>query len=239
MVYKTMHFVDHLFILLLFVVQPIYGAHSWKRYLAQVAAGQEADRVQLYRQTMILEWLAFAIVGGTWLLLGRSAADLGFVAVDSYRLWGGVLALVVLTAALAYAWSLAIRMSPAEKAEQTEKLGSLVYILPRDRRDFRSFVGISFTAGIVEEFLYRGFAFWYLFHFMPVWAAIVVSSFAFGLGHSYQGAGGVVRVTLVGVAFGLFYLLTGSIWLTMLAHVILDVMQGLSCLEVLGEDGKE
>ena len=133
------------------------------------------------------------------------------------------------------------RLAPgrAEKAEQTEKLGSLVYILPRDRRDFRSFVGISFTAGIVEEFLYRGFAFWYLFHFMPVWAAIVVSSFAFGLGHSYQGAGGVVRVTLVGVAFGLFYLLTGSIWLTMLAHVILDVMQGLSCLEVLGEDGKE
>jgi membrane protease YdiL (CAAX protease family) len=68
---------------------------------------------------------------------------------------------------------------------------------------------------------------------MPTWAVIVVSSLAFGLGHSYQGAGGVARVTLIGLAFGAFYVFTGTIWLPMLAHAVLDIVQGASILEIL------
>ena len=61
---------------------------------------------------------------------------------------------------------------------------------------------------------------------MPMWAVVVVSSVAFGLGHSYQGAGGMVRVTLIGLVFGALYVFTGSIWIPIVAHVILDVLQG-------------
>ena len=68
---------------------------------------------------------------------------------------------------------------------------------------------------------------------MPIWAVIAVSSVAFGLGHSYQGASGVAKVTLIGLAFGILYVATGSIWLPILAHAILDILQGASIVEVL------
>jgi membrane protease YdiL (CAAX protease family) len=127
-------------------------------------------------------------------------------------------------------------MTQDEKDKQIESFGDLVYIMPRTARDFRHFVAVSITAGIVEEVVYRAFVFWYLAQILPIWAVIVVSSVAFGLAHSYQGIGGMVRVFLIGLAFGIFYVVTGSIWLPMLAHAILDIVQGASIKEVLRQD---
>lgn len=124
-------------------------------------------------------------------------------------------------------------MSDGEKAQQRESFGSLVHFMPQTDRDYRYFFGLSITAGIVEEVLYRGFVFWYLLMLMPVWAVIIVSAVAFGLGHSYQGTAGIVRVTLVGLAFGIFYVVTGSIWLPILAHAVLDIVQGAMLLAIL------
>ena len=70
-----------------------------------------------------------------------------------------------------------------------------------------------------------------------MWAVVGVSALVFGLGHSYQGFGGIVRVTLVGIVFGGYYLLTGSIWLPILAHALLDILQGATLLEYL-KDGR-
>jgi len=228
-----MQLVDHIFVLLLFVVQPIHGAMSYRRYVAKVKAGQISDPARLYLQTIALEWVALAVLGSAWYLLGRPIADLGFVSPEGMGNWIGALVLAAATGFLIYAWRRAQSLSQEEKQEQIEALGDLVHFLPRTKRDFRHFVAVSITAGIVEEVLYRGFAFWYLAQFMPIWAVIVVSSIGFGLGHSYQGVGGMIRVTGIGLAFGAFYVLTGSIWLPMLAHAILDILQGASIIEVL------
>ncbi len=228
-----MHFVDHIFVLLLFVVQPIHGAMSYRRYVAKVKAGEKSDPARLYLETLALEWAALAVLGSAWYLLGRPVADLGFVSPDGIGYWIGALVLAAFTGFMIYAWRRSLTMTQKEKDKQIEPLGDLVYFLPRTNRDFRHFVAVSITAGIVEEVLYRGFAFWYLAQFMPIWAVIAVSSIGFGLGHSYQGLGGMLRVTGIGLAFGIFYVATGSIWLPMLAHAILDVLQGASIIEVL------
>jgi len=236
MVYKTMHLVDHIFILLLFGVLPFYGAWSFKKYLKQIAAGAPPNRVRLYQETLVLQWVAFAVVAAEWAMLGRPAADLGFTASSTLQISVGASVLALVTAYLVYAWQAAGKMTEEEKSTAAEGLGALVHFLPQDDRDYRHFVGLSITAGIVEEFLYRGFAFWYLAHFMPMWAVVLVSSIAFGLGHTYQGAGGAVRVALIGIAFGALYVLTGSIWLPMLAHVVLDILQGAGVLEILRQE---
>lgn len=233
MVYKMIIFVDHLFILLLFVVLPVYGAWSFRLYLRRIEAGAAPNRIQLYRQTLVMQWVAFAVVAGTWFYLGRPAADIGIARSGLLQIAGGVLALGIVTAYLLYAWRTAGKMSPQQRDETITGLGPLIHVLPINRRDYRHFVGVSLTAGIVEEFLYRGFAFWYLAHYMPTWAVVLSSSVIFGLGHAYQGAGGVARVTLVGFAFGILYVLTGSIWLPILAHIIVDIVQGAIVLELL------
>lgn len=228
-----MHLVDHIFIFLLFVVQPIHGAYSFKRYLQRIEAGEPANRVRAYLETIVLEWVAFIVVAGSWYLLRRPAADLGFVASSSTQVAIGLAVLALFTAYLLYTWHYARSMSDERRSKEIDAMGTLVHLLPQNARDYRYFVNTSITAGIVEEFLYRGFVFWYLAHFLPMWGVVLVSSIAFGLGHTYQGASGVVRVTLIGIAFGAFYVLTGSIWLPMLAHAVLDILQGASILEIL------
>lgn len=228
-----MHIVDHVFVLLLFVVQPIHGAFAYRKYIARIEAGEPCNRVRLYMQTLALEWIALAVLASAWYLLGRPIASLGFVAPGGNGFWIAAGLLVLTTAFLIISWRSALKMGQEEKAKQKDALGTLVHFLPQTDRDYRHFIGVSITAGIVEEILYRGFAFWYLALFMPMWLVIVVSAVAFGLGHSYQGTGGVVRVTAIGLAFGGFYLLSGSIWLPILAHAILDILQGAQLVEIL------
>ena len=84
-----MHLIDHIFILVLFVVQPIYGALDSRRYIARIDAGRPADRVRFYVETAIVEWVFLAALVIAWFTLGRPAADLGFVTLDGVRLWGG------------------------------------------------------------------------------------------------------------------------------------------------------
>ena len=78
--------------------------------------------------------------------------------------------------------------------------------------------------------------FWYLGHYMPLWAVVAVSSIAFGLGHSYQGPGGALKAGLVGVAFGILYIATGTIWVPIIAHALFDALQGAAAHEVLRRD---
>ena len=59
-----------------------------------------------------------------------------------------------------------------------------------------------------------------------------MSSIAFGLGHSYQGAGGMLKTGLAGVAFGVLFVISGSIWLPIIAHALLDWLQGRQIREI-------
>ena len=228
-----MHFVDHVFVILLFVVQPICGAWAFRRYLRKIEAGEPADRIKLYRETSVIEWLALAVLATAWYLLGRPIADLGFVPPDGIGFFAGIGLLILVSGLLAYSWLSAKTMSVKEKAKHVEALGDLVHFLPRNERDYRSFFALSMTAGVVEEIIYRGFVIWYLVQFMPNWGAVIVSSVFFGLGHSYQGAAGMLRTGLAGLGFGVFYLFTGSIWLPIIGHALFDILQGRAIVEVL------
>ncbi len=231
-----MHLVDHIFILLIFVVLPIHGALDTRRYLARIEAGQPANQVRVFLETTILEWVFLLAVGIAWWALRRPITDLGFRTLEGAELWGGSAVLVVMIGSLVYSWQMLKRASDEGKAKQADGLGTLVHFLPHTRRDLHYFFGVSITAGIVEEIVYRGFVLWYLGSFVPLWAAVAVASVAFGLGHSYQGATGAVRAGLLGLGFAIFYVLTGSVWLPILAHIALDILQGLMVVEVLGKD---
>jgi membrane protease YdiL (CAAX protease family) len=61
---------------------------------------------------------------------------------------------------------------------------------------------------------------------------VLVSSVAFGLAHSYQGLGGIMRTGLVGLAFGALFVFSGSIWLPIVGHILVDVLQGRQLREI-------
>ena len=231
--------VDHLFVFILIVVQPVYSAISYRRYLKRIEAGEPADRVSLYRFTSVAQWLALAALIATWYWLDRPYSALGFVSAGGVGFYIGAALIIAVSGGFFYGWRKTKTMTDDEKAKQVDSLGKLVHFLPANKRELRAFLGLSATAGIVEEIIYRGFVIWYLALFLPLWGAVVLSSVLFGIGHSYQGVGGAIKTGLAGLAFGALYVITGAIWLPILGNILLDALQGLAVHEILGPGTKK
>lgn len=223
---------DHFLILLLFVVQPISGWVNFRRYVRRAKAGEAIDRPKLYLHTQIVEWLFLCTLLAGWFYLQRPVSELGFVAPGGDGFW--LVAILVAGASIALWLSIRSvqRLDQQTRAKHRASFGDLGHFLPQDDRDLKSFYGISVTAGIVEEIVFRGFVLWYLSLVMPLLGAVLVSSIAFGLGHSYQGVGGMFRTGIAGLVLGTFYVVSGSIWLPIIAHVLLDWLQGRQIREI-------
>lgn len=105
-------------------------------------------------------------------------------------------------------------------------LKRLGFFLPATTDERRWFAVVSITAGICEEVLYRGFLIRYFcagpWH-VRVTLAIVISSAAFGLAHTYQGLGGIVSSGCLGAIMAMIFFITGSLWLPILLHAFIDL----------------
>ena len=214
-----MTIVDHLYFLLIAVAAPLVGYFSFRRLLRRIEAGDKISPSHLYKFTMASHWTLFVILLLLWAASGRPWAELGFGLEFDTRFTIGV----ALTIGLILVLMLQVRQ--LESASE-EDLGKLAFLFPRTRGELHGFYGLSVTAGIVEEALWRGFLFWYLGHFMPLWAAAIVSAVGFGIAHAYQGMENVPRIILVGGVFAGLFLLTGSLWLPIVLHAIVDLLQG-------------
>ena len=217
---------DHLLFLVLAIVHPVLGFFSFRRLLRRIAAGERIDRAHLYNVTMIGHWTLFAVALALWAGTGRDWQLLGL----GLNLDARFLAGIVLTAlGIVY---LVRQVREVDTADQDDirtvhrSLGKLDVIIPRNGNELGRFYALSTTAGIVEELLWRGYIIWYLASFMPIWVAALLSAVLFGIAHAYQGPANLPRITLVGIAFAGLYLLTGSVWLPMILHAAVDILQG-------------
>jgi len=51
--------------------------------------------------------------------------------------------------------------------------------------------------------------------------------------HSYQGLANIPRVAMIGAVFSGLYLLTGSLWLPIILHAAVDLLQGRLAYDVM------
>jgi membrane protease YdiL (CAAX protease family) len=102
-------------------------------------------------------------------------------------------------------------------------------ILPQSRAELIPFFALGVTAGVCEEFLYRGFAMTAFLRWgLPLWIAVVASSLLFGLAHLYQGRGGFVSTTILGLLFGATRAAVVSLVPVMLWHIGVDLAAGIA-----------
>ena len=48
-----------------------------------------------------------------------------------------------------------------------------------------------------------------------------------------------MRCGLIGLVFAIFYIVTGSIWLPIIAHAVLDILQGMMLFELFRDKGND
>ena len=228
-----MHYVDHSLVILIAVVYPIASFIGFRRLLRRVAAGETVKRTDLYRNTMISHWTLLFITMALWAYADRAWTDIGF-SLD-FNLWFGVgVVLTILGIVALVMQNRHIRaFKPDELKSLRERFGGLAIIIPQNGGELARFYGLSITAGIVEEILWRGFLIWYFSQFMPLWAAALLSTVGFGLAHAYQGPAQLPQITAVGAAFAVLYLVSGSIWLPIILHAAVDILQGRMAYEVI------
>jgi len=215
-----------LIMLLYFVaVVPLLARREMATLNRDIAQGKPDARVRVYRWTMAFQWGVTGVLVAGWLMLDRSLTSMGLeLAADRWQ-W---LAIGVASALILVFAIVTIRDSrdPDKLAEVRTQLGPLLVVTPHSVNELRHFIWVSITAGICEEILYRGLLMTALGMAFGLWPAVIVSSVVFGLGHMYQGVGGVVRTGLVGLVMALVVVFTGSLFTAMVMHAVMDIVQG-------------
>lgn len=224
---------DHLFAFVLGVVVPISGALSFRRLLRRVEGGESIDRTTLYKGTVGTQLTLLLMLALLWFSQDRSLLELGFgLRIDLWFLVG----IALTTIGIAVLTVQIRQIAAADKDEISllrKSLGRLQIIIPHNGNELGRFYGLSLTAGIVEETLWRGYMIWYFAELMPMWVAALLSTLGFGVAHAYQGFRQIPKITLVGSAFTGLFFLSGSLWLPMILHAAVDILQGRAGYEIL------
>ncbi len=132
--------------------------------------------------------------------------------------------------ALALVPALHCALRPAARLRYGPAFRSLRHMLPVSATERRWWLLLSISAGVCEEIFFRGFLPQFLQGHLGdggwgvgATGAWVLSALAFGICHAYQGLAGVVRTTVGGLMFGMAALLSGSLWLPIALHILIDM----------------
>jgi len=187
---------------------------------------KEVDaRLHTYWLIMASLWLATAAAAG---IMG--SRTLWYVHVNPWEerwLPGNFVTMAIAIVSIAAMLApLAMVRKPAGLAALLRQIEKLSFILPQSARERLWWALVSITAGICEEYLFRGFLLYYL-HISPWKArlgfAIPLACLVFGLGHLYQGVKGAFGSAAVGFLLFLLFLGTGNLLWPMVLHALADL----------------
>jgi membrane protease YdiL (CAAX protease family) len=195
---------------------------AWR--LAASGVLRNTPREVVYRSGMATSWLlALAGAAVLWFEQGPGPQSVGLASLPGVTgvLWSaGTLAALLAGLGL---FSLVQRLLGHVESED------LLHLVPATKRERWLFAGLSLTAGVTEEFVYRGIAMtaladlsWVRGHGGP-WLAAGVVAVSFGLGHGYQNALGMARAGVLGFLLAVPFIVTGSLLPGMAAHAALDL----------------
>lgn len=197
------------------------------RELMRVPQTTKADRLNLYRSTAALQWLAAAAIFWRTAAHRLVASRLG-LAIPNARFV--VTTSLVLSALILANQLVSLRRLAREPRDSPAILPQLARkVFPQDHQERLAFLGVVFTVSICEEFIFRGFA---QQAFESAWqgsvlAGILGSAALFALAHLYQGRRGLIATFVVGVLFASIRSWTGSLVAPITAHFTADLTAGL------------
>jgi membrane protease YdiL (CAAX protease family) len=213
-----------LIFLALAVILPWRGRLRMKKLLAMPFVSS-MERLVLYASTIAFQWLAVAIVTWRAWVHGYTAVTLGLVIHDRGRLAAAAVVGAAVIATLQWLNLRRVGRIPVESRGPLQAIAER--ILPQSTEELLPYLALAITAGLCEEFLYRGFAMAVFTRVgFPTWLVVLVSSALFGLAHSYQGRGGVVMTLFVGLVLGTSRIVFDGLVPAIIWHSTVDVVAG-------------
>ncbi len=222
---------------LIAIVYPVWDHfNAWPRALRTVASGRPNARASVYREVIALEWITTAVIAAVWMRSARPWRLIGLVPPVGWHL---VLTIALLAALLMLfrAQLRAVRrLDPAKRDRLRIRSAAVSPLIPHNRIERAWFVPLAITAGLCEEFVYRGFLLWVFRAWLGLWGAALASTVAFGFAHAYQGRRGAIRAGTLGAVFVILAIVMGSVVPGMVLHALLDLISGEASYEIFAED---
>ncbi len=231
-------FLDHLLLALIAVALPFYGTVTWKSFQRQLLEGKQKALLHAYWETMILQWSLFLLLLLIWSLSERPHAALGFSVTWNLKFVAGILLALAGSGFFIKQWLDLERLEGDIPETLKHQVESVAALMPHTEGELKSFIGVSITAGICEEALYRGFLIWYLGNYVGILHAALISVLVFGLAHAYQGKDGMLKTSAMGLVLAIIYVLSGSLLGPVLIHIVTDVTGGLIGRRIVQSMGK-
>jgi uncharacterized protein len=220
----------------LVVGEPFVGHVLHRRFEGRLRTDDGARR-SFYGRLLVLEWGLAALVLVVW--LSAPGVDAAAVGLRWPRSWPGPVAVaatvlvlgfvVVSTRALrsgGLARAAAEPRRPGQGRHAEPAVHATLALLPRTTAERRLFTLVGVTAGVCEEWLYRGFLLAVVAAVgggLPMPVLVAIGALAFGLAHAYQGVAGIVTTGVLGGVMAGLYLGTGSLLLPVVLHALIDL----------------
>jgi membrane protease YdiL (CAAX protease family) len=215
-----------LIFLFLMVVLPWRGRERMRQLLAQPETSGR-DRIRLYLSTILFQWVLTAIVAWRAAARGLTLRELGLL---DRQFWPALPITLVGAALIALGHWMNLRRMSVSDHPAAEKLRQMAArLFPRSAMETAVYIGLALTAGICEEFIFRGFVIAVLFRVgLSAWIVVVFSSLMFGLAHLYQGKGGSVGTGILGMLFAGVRIAYDTIFPVVIWHAVLDIVAGIA-----------
>jgi uncharacterized protein len=219
----------------LVVGEPVVGHVLHRRFEGRLRSDDGARR-SFYGRLLVLEWGLAVLALVVW--LSAPGVDAAAVGLRWPQSWPGPIAVAatVLVLGFVVVSTRALRSGGLARAAELRRPGegrhaepavhATLALLPRTTTERRLFTLVGITAGVCEEWLYRGFL-------LAVVAAVggglatpvlvAIGALAFGLAHAYQGVAGIVTTGVLGGVMAGLYLGTGSLLLPVVLHALIDL----------------
>lgn len=221
----------------LVVGEPLVGHVLHRRFEGRLRTDPGARR-SFYARLLVLEWGLAVLALVVW--LAAPGVDAGAVGLRWPQSWPGPLttAATLLVLGFVVVSTRALRSGALARAtaEQTRRPGqgrhsepavhATLALLPRTTPERRLFTVVGVTAGVCEEWLYRGFLLAVVSAVgggLSTLVLVLLGAAAFGLAHAYQGVAGIVTTGVLGGVMAALYLGTGSLLLPVVLHALVDL----------------
>ena len=189
-----------------------------------------------YITTFIWQWALFALViWGVWRkglrprdLMGKPWRSFDDVLMDFVYAAGFFIGSRIVLAVIVVAVMKMARL-PEDTFTLKKSVEAVGSLAPSTALEIVMWIGLSITAGIVEEVVFRGYLQRQLIALTrSAWLGIGLCAVVFGFAHAYQGGTQMVIITALGAMFGILAYWRKNLKPGIIAHAGQDIFAGIA-----------
>ena len=186
------------------------------------------SKIRAYQEAMLFMWLPTFLLLALLLLKSIDSKALGVSWQGTMANWVGIAVVCLVIGYFAYSLYSLYVSAEQRNAFRQALSDNYAWMIPYTRQELVWFtLGLSLSAGLCEELLFRAFLIGVLSEQLGTLPSLLLSSAAFGICHCYQGWKNIIRTALIGLLLGVVFIFTELLWVVVIIHTAIDAYGGL------------